>query len=78
MIQITQETPGLLEDSVHKFSVEASDIGIRPGEWPKTIPTRLGNGVAFIVQRSEVRDGDLLWVDYRQGNGCLTLRVYND
>lgn len=77
-MKIDRDTNGLSEDEVHKFSVEASDIGLRPGEWPRTIKTTLGNGMILIAQRREVREGDLLWVDYLQGNGCLWLRIYND
>jgi hypothetical protein len=75
---ITRDTCGLHEYEVHKFSVEASDIQLKPGEWPRTIATTLGNGMVFIAQYREVRDGDLLWVDYLQGNGCIWLRIYND
>jgi hypothetical protein len=66
------------EYEAHHFSCEASDLGWKPGEWPRTIDTNLGNGMVFIAQRREVRDGDLLWVDYLQGNGCIWLRIYND
>jgi hypothetical protein len=68
----------ICEYEPHKFSAEASSLGLRPGEWPRTINTTLGNGVMFVAQRQEIRDGDLLWVDYFQGNGCITLRIYND
>jgi hypothetical protein len=78
MPTITHETTGLHEYEVHKFSVEASDIGLKPGEWPRTIETTIGNRMVFIAMRKEIRDGDLLWVDYLQGNGCVSLRIYND
>jgi hypothetical protein len=77
-LTITRTTPGLFEGEPHHFAVEASDIGLKPGEWPRTIETSLGNGVIFVAQRREARDGDLLWVDYLQGNGCTWLRIYND
>lgn len=77
-MRIDRDTCGLHEYEPHKFSVEASDIGLRPGEWPRTMDTTLGNGIMLLAQRREVRDGDLLWVDYWQGAGCIQLRVYND
>jgi hypothetical protein len=45
---------------------------------PRTIPTSLGNGMPFVLLRREVRDGDLCWMDYMQGNGCIFLRIFND
>lgn len=93
MQTITNETLGLVEQETNKFSVEASDIGLRPGEWPPTLNTTLGNGKVFIAQRREIKDGDLLWVDYLQGisgglppvwakhfqgSDFVWLRVYND
>jgi hypothetical protein len=80
-MRITYENRDLLdvhEYETHKWSAEASTLGLKPGEWPRTIETTLGNGMVFIAQRQEVRDGDLLWVDYFQGNGCISLRIYND
>jgi hypothetical protein len=75
---ITSNTPGLSEYKPHKFSVEASDIGLRPGEWPRTLTTTLGNGLVLIAQRREVSDGNLLWVDYLQSYGYVWLHIYND
>lgn len=69
---------GIEEYEVHKFSAEASTLGLKPGEWPNRIDTDMGNKMPFLFPLPEVRDGDLLWVTYRQGNGCISLRVYND
>lgn len=66
------------EFEVHKFSAFASDLGLRPGDWPRSLETTLGNRQSFVAQRTEVRDGDLLWVDYFQALGCIWLRVFND
>jgi hypothetical protein len=66
------------EYEVHKWSAEASTLGIRPGQWPVAIETELGNGLPFRFSTKEIRDGELLWVDYFQGNGCIWLRIYND
>jgi hypothetical protein len=77
-LTITHDTLGLAEVGPGEFTIEASDVGLRPGEWPRTLPTTLGNGVIFIAQRREVQDGDLLWVDYFQAHGGLWLRVWND
>lgn len=66
------------EYETRKFCAEASTLGLKPGDWPRTIETDMGNGMIFIAQHKEVRDGDLLWVDYFQANGCITLKIFND
>ena len=66
------------EYEVHKWSTEASDIGLPVGTWPTQLETTLGNGLPFLLCHAETKGGDLLWVDYLQGNGCIALRVYND
>ena len=66
------------EYELHHFSAEASTLGLKPGEWPNRIDTDMGNEMPFLFSLQKVVDGDLLWVDYRQGNGCIFLRIYND
>lgn len=70
----------LQEDSVHSFSVCASDIGLRPGQWPGMIEVNggIGNGLRFLIAETQVDHGDVRYVKYRQNMGCLVLRVYND
>lgn len=64
----------LIEDSVHRFSAEASDLGLRPGVVPKTINVNnTGNGRPFLIQR--VSEGKF---EYKQEFGCATLTIYND
>lgn len=75
---IEKTTTGLLESEPHKFSVDASDIRLPPGEWPTRIDTTLGNGQPFALYHAEERDGDLWWMDYMQCNGCIRLRIFND
>lgn len=75
-------------DRVERYSTqmltsEASDCGIRPGLWPRTIildgaPDE--NGIAregFDYIAGYVHDGDLLWVHYGNGLGTI-LRIFND
>jgi len=66
------------EANVYNWSAWASDLGIKPGQWPVQLDTTLGSGMPFIARRKEERDGDLLSVTYHQANGCLSLKVYND
>jgi len=66
------------EVEVHKFSAFASDLGLKPGEWPASMQTTLGNNMPLTVHHMEVRDEDLVWVDYRQMFGCILVRVFND
>ena len=77
-MQITTETPGLHEFEVHKWSVEASDLGLKPGEFPQAIETTLGNGMPFYAYHTNAVEGDIIYVAYMQGNGCIQLRIYND
>lgn len=66
------------EVECHRWSTEASDLGLSPGNWPEQLPTILGNKLPFLRDTKKVRDGDLLWVTYRQALGCISLRVFND
>jgi hypothetical protein len=61
-----------------KFSAFASDLGMKPGEWPVSIETTMGNKMPFLAIHQEINDGDLQWVTYRQGNGCISLQIFND
>jgi len=62
------------EYSKHEWEVEASTLGLKPGEWPTSIHTDIGNGMPFQFER--VNDiGDHV---YRQVWGCTTLLVIND
>lgn len=71
MLTITSEN--VTEHETHKFCVEASDLGLRPGELPRLIRTTLGNGQPFVL---EGFDESAMW--YRQVWGCITLTVFND
>jgi hypothetical protein len=67
------------ETGVHQFVTEASDIGLGVGTWPEKIETDMGNGLPFVrVSAKRDNDGDIQWVTYRQANGCLDLKVFND
>lgn len=63
-----------VEERIHVFSAEASELGFRPGHWPNMIRTTLGNRQQFIFDR---RPNDEV-VIYRQINGCIELHVLND
>ena len=54
---------------------EASTLGLKPGEWPETISTHLGNGRPFIrTYRNPNPDSYI----YYQESGSLKLTVFND
>lgn len=81
MMAQTIDKNQLSEFSPHKFTTEASDLGLHPGQWPKTLivePT-MGNGQPFQIQRAN-RDGEggLQSVVYMQVNGCQQIEVFND
>lgn len=61
------------------FTIDASEAGLRPGEWPGQLDTTLGNGQPLLRKRWERDiDGDLRYVEYWQAFGVLQLRVFND
>ena len=67
------------EQEAHRFVAFASDLGFRPGDFPATIETTLGNGQPFARGRvSKDAGGDVAAVDYRQLLGCVSLCVLND
>ena len=58
------------------YNVDASDIGLRPGQWPDMIQIRephIGNGQVFTMISKKPE-----FVIYKQQNGELYLKVYND
>jgi len=57
----------------HHDTADASDLGLRPGEWPET----LGDGY---YHRSTCRrsGGELVSVRYVSADGFRTLDVFND
>lgn len=63
----------LVEDRAHHFSACASDLGLRPGQWPATIDTNLGNGQPLV--KRFVTEGA---VTYRQQLGCIDVTLFND
>lgn len=63
------------EFECHKFVADASDLGLRPGEWPRSFDTDAGNGQPFLFSAFH-KDGS--GATYRQANGCILLRIIND
>lgn len=76
MITITHENAH--EQEVHRFVAFASDLGLRPGQFPETLPTDLGNRQPFLRGKVATRDGDVVAVGYEQLLGCITLSLLND
>lgn len=65
----------------HSFTVEASTLGLRPGEWPEMLQTKtkLGNGLPFVRKTKKLdSNGDLMHVRYLQAAGCVSIVVFND
>lgn len=60
--------------SVHTFVAEASELRLRPGQWPSRLATTMGNGQDFMFQRIDPDSA----AHYQQGMGCLKLIVIND
>ena len=57
----------------HLLATFASDLRWPPGQWPQKVYTDMGNGRGFELQSVTEH-----YAEYCQGNGCLTLRVFND
>lgn len=77
------EREHLRTEGTRDAACEASDIGLRPGEWPMVlqVPGRFGRLLPFErLQTIRDREGDVLWVaySYRERHSTTTLRVYND
>ena len=79
MTPITHDDP-IQEIEFNLFEAEASALGLRPGDWPSHLPTTMGNGLPFIrtSYKASERDGELLYMLYRQTAGSLLLRIHND
>lgn len=75
------EKKHVLEYEPRCFQTDASDLGLRPGEWPLVleVSTDIGNGRSFI-EPAIIRnpDGDVAYVVYRQQFGCISLKIWND
>ncbi len=68
----------IIEGPVHTFTCFASDVEDFRKGFPRVVPTNLGNGQPFVGYTKKVdKDGDLLYVRYRQQLGCIDLIVYN-
>jgi len=59
----------------HWFTTFASDLGLRPGQWPTKLEpeTGIGNGMNFYPAKVTPD-----FVTYAQEFGSLRIRVYND
>jgi hypothetical protein len=75
----TIDTTNASEDEVHIWTAFASDVGLHPGVFPERLATPLGNRQPFVFARYERGPcGEKVAARYQQGNGCLTLRLFND
>lgn len=60
--------------SFDRRTVDASELGLKPGEWPERIQATLGNGRDFLRWRRRTDGG---W-EYIQEYGVLWLHIWND
>ncbi len=65
------------ENTTH-FSADASDVGLKPGQWPKIVRVLLDSDVVFVAKDVEKDDGELSAVVYHEWFGSRTLTLYND
>jgi hypothetical protein len=63
----------------HRFIIEASDIGLRPGLFPEELDTDLGNRQQLYKVRHLIdEDNEFLGVVYKQRFGTVEVHVLND
>jgi hypothetical protein len=63
------------------FTGEASSLDMVPGEWPESfelVDFPIGNDKPFFRFKDIVEADELVAVEYRQQDGTITIRVYND
>lgn len=70
----TVDGSNAIEQEVHQWVTEASDLRLPPGFFPRRLETPLGNGQPFFLTRVD-RDRTH---HYAQAFGCLRLTVFND
>jgi len=61
--------------------VEASALGLKPGQWPARLDVtpNFGNGLfLFKLAPNYSRDGEFVGMLYRQEAGCIDVFVLND
>jgi hypothetical protein len=65
----------VFEHALHTFSVEASSLGLAPGQVPSKIETDIGNKLPFIFNRAASTNQVFV---YCQGFGIVQLHILND
>lgn len=65
----------LREVEIHTFDAEASEIGWRPGYFPRmfAVKPEIGNGLEFVMRAT-----DSGAATYEQVAGCVRIVVWND
>lgn len=71
--RVDVDHPHLHEIEPHSFSIDASDLGLAPSEWPTFVETNIGNGRRFFLTSA-----DITAHYYRQEHGCVSLTIVND
>lgn len=66
----------VIEHEAHRFSVDASELGLCPGEWPDKMETDLGNGQPLVLRTNPHACG--AGCVYTQQFGCIEVTVWND
>ena len=81
----TKQRPRITSSNIYEFEChrlisDAVEIGLAPGEWPRSIDAApdLGNGLPFMLTREMRTAGEFHGCFYTQANGILTIRIFND
>lgn len=73
-MNIHYDTFGLVPVGNHRFIIEASTLGLAPGQFPGKIDTTMGNGQPLVMGHA-APDGGYV---YRQLLGIISVTVAND
>ena len=71
---VIRRGPAVTNCAPYRYMADASELGLRPGEWPPKLRTTLGNGHMLYLW-SKGQDDERI---YRQTGGCIELTIYND
>ena len=68
----------LIEIASHEFVVDSSDLELPINQWPKIIDCGMcfGNGQP-LIRVSRNSGEEIKYVNYKQANGCIKVKIFN-
>lgn len=62
----------------NRYCADASDIGLRVGQWPHELPTTIGNKQPLVRTRRVANHNGVIAYEYDQVAGSIILTIFND